>query len=94
MLWCVNLDLQSLLPYCSCVGCGRLQDKGVGKDAEWGSLLEKPPLRHADDTDSATLSHAIDIFVERHHLLWKVSAPERVHMPGFWRTELYRIAVQ
>jgi len=44
----------------------------VGKDAEWGSLLEKPPLRHADDTDSATLSHAVDIFVERHHLLWKV----------------------
>ena len=52
----------------------RLQDKGVGKDAEWGSLLEKPPLRHADDTDSATLSHAVDIFVERHHLLWKVHA--------------------
>lgn len=42
------------------------------KDAEWGSLIEKPPLRHADDTYSATLSHAVDIFVERHHLLWKV----------------------
>ena len=53
----------------------RLQDKGVGKDAEWGSLLEKPPLRHADDTDSATVSHAVDIFVERHHLLWKVIVP-------------------
>ena len=55
----------------SCV-CDRLKDKGVGKDAEWGSLLEKAPLRHADDLDSATLSHAVDIFVERHHLLWKV----------------------
>ena len=53
----------------------RLQDKGVGKDAEWGSLLEKAPLRHADDTDSASLSHAADIFVERHHLLWKVQSP-------------------
>ena len=50
----------------------RLQDKGVGKDAEWGSLLEKTPLRHADDLDSSSLSHAADIFVERHHLLWKV----------------------
>lgn len=56
--------------WCVC----RLQDKGVGKDAEWGSLLEKPPLKHADDTDSATLSHAVDIFVERHHLLWKVGS--------------------
>ena len=52
--------------------CRRLKDKGVGKDAEWGSLLEKAPLRHADDLDSASLSHAVDIFVERHHLLWKV----------------------
>ena len=51
----------------------RLQEKGVGKDAEWVSLLEKAPLRGASDTDSASLSHAIDIFVERHHLLWKVS---------------------
>ena len=51
----------------------RLKDKGVGKDAEWGSLLEKAPLRHADDLDNASLSHAVDIFVERHHLLWKAS---------------------
>lgn len=56
----------------------KLQDKGVGKDAEWGSLLEKPPLRHADDTDSATLSHAVDIFVERHHLLWKAHDAQRL----------------
>ena len=60
---------------CECVLMHRLQDKGVGKDAEWGSLLEKPPLRHADDSTSATLSHAVDIFVERHHLLWKVRRP-------------------
>ena len=52
--------------------CDRLKDKGVGKDAEWGSLLEKAPLQHADDLESASLSHAVDIFVERHHLLWKV----------------------
>ena len=50
----------------------RLKDKGVGKDAEWGSLLEKPLLRYAGDADSAGLSHFVDIFVERHHLLWKV----------------------
>ncbi|DBA78426.1 hypothetical protein WJX79_008278 [Trebouxia sp. C0005] len=56
----------------------KLQDKGVGKDAEWGSLLEKPPLRHADDTDSATLSHAADIYVERHHLLWKAHDAQRL----------------
>lgn len=62
-----------LFSHLSHVQC-RLQDKGVGKDAEWGSLLEKAPLRHADDVDSATLSHAVDIFVERHHLLWKVQS--------------------
>lgn len=61
-----------LIPSALCL-CLRLKDKGVGKDAEWGSLLEKAPLRHADDLDSASLSHAVDIFVERHHLLWKVS---------------------
>ncbi|KAL3162159.1 hypothetical protein ABBQ32_009867 [Trebouxia sp. C0010 RCD-2024] len=56
----------------------KLKDKGVGKDAEWGSLLEKAPLRHADDLDSASLSHAVDIFVERHHLLWKAHDAQRL----------------
>ena len=60
------------LRHCVPIICDRLKDKGVGKDAEWGSLLEKAPLKHADDLDSASLSHAVDIFVERHHLLWKV----------------------
>ena len=66
---CMSVDS---LSDCMSVVCDRLKDKGVGKDAEWGSLLEKAPLRHADDLDSASLSHAVDIFVERHHLLWKV----------------------
>ncbi|KAL3147449.1 hypothetical protein ABBQ38_014508 [Trebouxia sp. C0009 RCD-2024] len=56
----------------------KLKDKGVGKDAEWGSLLEKAPLRHADDLESASLSHAVDIFVERHHLLWKAHDAQRL----------------
>ena len=65
------MSVQSLV-HCVIIVCDRLKDKGVGKDAEWGSLLEKAPLRHADDLESASLSHAVDICVERHHLLWKV----------------------
>ena len=52
----------------------RLKDKGVGRDGEWGSLLGKPPLLGASAEDSATLSHLLSLFVQRHWLLWKVGA--------------------
>lgn len=50
----------------------RLQEKGVGADAEWQSILAKRLFARADADVSASLAHLTDIFVERHHLLWKV----------------------
>ena len=66
-----NLDFPPQWP--SFVPC-RLKDKGVGRDGEWGSLLGKPPLLGASAEDSATLSHLLSLFVQRHWLLWKVGA--------------------
>jgi hypothetical protein len=51
----------------------RLQEKGVGNDQEWLSILRHPLFSRAADGMSTSLQHLIDIFVERQHLLWKVS---------------------
>lgn len=50
----------------------RLQGTGVGKDLEWLSVLSEKPFKGASDHGSASLGRLVDIFVERHHLLWKV----------------------
>lgn len=49
-----------------------LQGKGVGKDAEWAAVLRRPLFAAASDGGSASLSHLLDLWVERQHLLWKV----------------------
>ncbi|KAK9819275.1 hypothetical protein WJX81_004556 [Elliptochloris bilobata] len=49
----------------------RLQDQGVGKDCEWGSVLRRPLFARASDGGSASLAHLTALFVERHHTLWK-----------------------
>ena len=54
---------------------GRLQEKGVGADQEWQSILRRPLFAGAEQSASASLVHLIDIFVERQHLLWKVCLP-------------------
>ena len=43
----------------------------MGGDAEWRSILGRPLFARADADASASLAHLTDIFVERHHLLWK-----------------------
>ena len=50
----------------------RLQEKGVGNDAEWLSILQRSLFARSADDVSASLAHLTHIFVERHHLLWKV----------------------
>ena len=55
----------------------RLQEKGVGTDQEWHSILSKPLFARAADETSASLAHLSEIFVERHHLVWKVAALSR-----------------
>jgi hypothetical protein len=49
-----------------------LQGKGVGREAEWAAVLSRPLFAGASDGGSASLSHLLDIWVERQHLLWKV----------------------
>ncbi|CAL8471120.1 g10662 [Coccomyxa elongata] len=51
----------------------RLQEKGVGNDAEWLSILQRSLFATSADDVSASLAHLTDIFVERHHLLWKAA---------------------
>ena len=53
----------------------RLQDKGVGTDQEWHSILQRPLFTTAADKTSAILAHLSEIFVERHQLVWKVEFP-------------------
>jgi hypothetical protein len=50
----------------------RLQGAGVGKDLEWRAVLGDKPFKGASNHGSASLGRLLDIFVERHHLLWKV----------------------
>ena len=52
----------------------RLQEQGVGKDSEWGSVLRRPLFSRASDGGSASLAHLVALFVERQHTLWKVRA--------------------
>ena len=55
-----------------------LQGQGVGKDAEWASVLRDPLFAGAADCGgSASLAHLLDIWVERQHLLWKVGGRPR-----------------
>ncbi len=44
----------------------------MGTDQEWHSLLQKPLFTTAASETSASLAHISEIFVERHHLVWKV----------------------
>lgn len=49
----------------------KLNGQGAAKGLEWQALLNDPFFVNATDHDSATYSHVVDLFVERHHLLWK-----------------------
>lgn len=49
----------------------------MGTDQEWHSILSKPLFARAADETSASLAHLSEIFVERHHLVWKVAALSR-----------------
>ena len=44
----------------------------MGTDQEWHRLLQTPLFTGAASETSATLAHLSEIFVERHHLVWKV----------------------
>ena len=44
----------------------------MGTDGEWSSILQRPLFSRAAGETSATLAHLSAIFVERHHLVWKV----------------------
>ena len=50
----------------------RLEGQGVGRDLEWRAVLSERLFRDASDGGSASLGRLVDIFVERHHQLWKV----------------------
>jgi hypothetical protein len=61
----------------------------AGRGLEWQSLLAEAHFADANDQGSATYSHMVDLFVERHHQLWKVrvqtyfwqSQPPVTHLP-------------
>lgn len=57
----------------------RLQEQGVGKDGDWGSILRRPLFAGASDGGSASLAHLVSLFVERHHTMWKVRG---IHAPA------------
>ncbi len=46
--------------------------QGVGRELEWRAVLGERLFREASDGGSAALGRLVDIFVERHHQLWKV----------------------
>lgn len=48
--------------------------KKLGKEKEYECLLQKPPFSNAETGNNASLSHLVDIFVERHHALWQAQA--------------------
>ena len=50
----------------------RLDGQGVGRELEWRAVLGERLFKHASDGGSASLGRLVDIFVERHHQLWKV----------------------
>lgn len=43
-------------------------------DADWSVVLDSPPFLGADAGGSSTLTHLTDLFVERHHALWRPEA--------------------
>lgn len=45
----------------------------AGRGLEWQAILAEPLFTDATDRGSATYNHVTDLFVERHHALWKVS---------------------
>lgn len=47
----------------------------MGTDGVWCSILQRPLFSRAAGETSATLAHLSAIFVERHHLVWKVKTP-------------------
>lgn len=62
----------------------QLREKGVGRDAWWGSILERRLFMSASDGGSASLAHLVAIFVERQHLVWKPPEVRTEHkrIPG------------
>ena len=44
----------------------------TGRGLEWQALLAEKLFADTSDRGSATYSHVTDLFVERHHQLWKV----------------------
>lgn len=43
----------------------------LSMDGEWSTILASPPFAGAHTGGSATLDHLTDLFVERHHALWR-----------------------
>jgi hypothetical protein len=50
----------------------RLEGQGVGRDLEWRAVLSERLFKDASDGGSTSMGRLVDIFVERHHQLWKV----------------------
>eukprot|EP00210_Caulerpa_lentillifera_P006380 g6094.t1 len=50
---------------------GKLKDKGVRFGSEWDAILTNKFFSKADDGGSASLNHLVNLFVERHHMLYK-----------------------
>eukprot|EP00884_Botryococcus_braunii_P005141 jgi/Botrbrau1/14628/Bobra.0364s0012.1 len=63
----------------------KLKEQGVGKDAEWQSLLAKPLLRDATDGDNGSLDFLIKNYVERVHPLWKGQEVQAWLKRACWR---------
>lgn len=49
----------------------KLKDKGVGTGSVWATSLSSPPFSATLQGGNVGLSHLVDIFVERQHLMWK-----------------------
>ena len=61
----------------------RLQEGGVGCDAEWQSLLACPLFSELPDEDTcASLATVVGLTVERQHPLWKAPDAQVCPDPG------------
>lgn len=50
---------------------GKLKDKGVRFGSDWDRILKNKFFSKSDDGGSASINHLINLFVERHHMLYK-----------------------
>jgi hypothetical protein len=60
----------------------RLAGRGVGASGGWAAALAAPPLAGASDGGSAGLGHLAELFVERHHPLWKAAPVQEWLLEG------------